>query len=39
MERLYDTRRTAYEQAHLRLAATNTSVEALAEQLLAQIEV
>jgi shikimate kinase len=39
MERLYDMRRTAYEQAHLRLAATNTSVEALAEQLLAQIEV
>ena len=39
MERLYDARRTAYEQAHLRLAAANTSVEALAEQLLAQIEV
>lgn len=39
MERLYDVRRTAYEQAHLRLAAANTSVEALAEQLLAQIEV
>ena len=39
MERLYDARRTAYEQAHLRLAAANTSVEALAEQLLAQIEI
>lgn len=39
MERLYDARRTAYEQAHLRLAAANMSVEALAEQLLAQIEV
>lgn len=39
MERLYDARRTAYEQAHVRLAAANTSVEALAEQLLAQIEV
>jgi shikimate kinase len=39
MERLYEARRTAYQQAHLRLDASHAPVEALAEQLLSQIEV
>jgi len=39
IERLYEVRRTAYEQAHLRLDVSKASVEALAEQLLSQLEV
>ena len=39
MERLYAARRTAYQQAHLRLDASRASVEALAEQLLSELEI
>jgi shikimate kinase len=39
MERLYEARRTAYQQAHLRLDASRASVEALAEQLLSQLDI
>lgn len=39
MERLYQARRTAYQDAHLRLNASRVPVEALAEQLLSQLEV
>lgn len=38
MERLYEARHTAYQQAHLRLDASRASVEALAEQLLSQLD-
>lgn len=38
MEHLYELRRAAYEQAHVRLDASRTPVEALAEQLCAQLE-
>ena len=39
MERLYEVRRTAYQDAHVRLDASRVPVEALAEQLLSQLEV
>ena len=39
MERLYEARRAAYQHAHLRLDASRASVEALAEQLLSQLDV
>ena len=38
MERIYEARRAAYEQAHLRLDAARASVDALAEQLCAQFD-
>lgn len=38
MERIYEARRAAYEQAHLRLDAARASVDALAEQLCAQLD-
>ena len=38
-ERLYDTRRAAYQQAHVRLDASRASVEALVEQLMDRLEV
>jgi shikimate kinase len=37
-ERLYATRRTAYQQAHLRLEAAHATVEALAEQVVAALD-
>jgi shikimate kinase len=39
MERLYEARRTAYQQAHLRLDASRAPAEALAEQLLSQLDI
>ncbi len=38
-ERLYETRRAAYQQAHLRLDAGSVSVDALLEQLMDRLEV
>lgn len=39
LERLYEARRTAYQHAHVRIDASRASVEALAEQLLSQLDV
>lgn len=38
MEQLYEVRRAAYEQAHVRIDAAGAPVEALAEQLCSQLE-
>lgn len=38
MEQLYEARRAAYEQAQIRLDASGASVDALAEQLCAQLD-
>lgn len=38
-ERLYETRRAAYQQAHVRLDARHVPVEALVEQLMERLEV